>query len=529
MPNKRTFLPFGEWLPDQKLFLNSGLVKAENVVPVYGNLYAAPSFSGMPGAAAAALAQTAYGLGAVGLSVTTWNAYVGTTSKIYEITNAGAVTDRSGAAYATPDSTSGSQITAFGQSVIETRYTEPPQILLPAAGTFVPLHSATFAPAGRFPFSVRGNLFMAHCFVPAPYDAVPAGANPQLVAWSQTDAPRFYGGPRVDPQLVGSDYQQIANDYGVITGAVGGNYGLVFQQRAVVRVDGPPYTFQEVVRGKGTRYPNSIVQNDQDTYFWGDSGPSILEYGGQLLKSDQATALAAGKLQRTLLDNSTSFDGGYSIKNLISPIEVSGASDLTNRLIFWAYSRSVGSTPGDAILVYNIEEKRFTIFFLVDPNGGAAGALFLRNRPNIGGRWRPGSDQVFINRVAGGTAPGDYVGGWSVTSTASPTIKGGYVQLDPDITTRIIRVRPILTGTLINLVNTLGLTLSLVDTNDPFSSPAAQATAIRDEHGWFLFQDSRFADFHSLAVTVSNAALAGGILEAEGFEVEYVTGAAYSA
>lgn len=518
MPNKRTFLPFGEWLPDQKLFLNSGLVKAENVVPVYGNYFVAPKINDLTGI----LPQTAYGIGTLG-TPTSWLAYVGTTSKIYEVSPAGAVTDRSGAAYATPDTISGSQITAFGQSVVESRYTEPPQVKLSAGTNFVPLHSATFAPAGRFPFSVRGNLFMAHCSVPAPYDAVPAGANPQLVAWSQTDAPRFFGGPRVDPQLVGSDYQQIGNDYGVITGAVGGNYALIFQQRAIVRVDGPPYTFQEVVRGKGMRHPNSIVQNDQDTYFWGESGPSVLEYGGQLLKSDQITVLGAGKCVRTLIDNVTGFSA-YPATSNPSPYSISGAADVASRLIFW----SVPQTSGvDLIVVYNLEEKRFSVFKIpkVSDATGSRG-LFLRNRADTGDSWRPGRNQVYINRVAGGTSAGDYVAEWiyQAGSDWDVGLEGGYSQLDPDMTTRVLRVRPI-----VNYGGSVNFQVTLRDTNRPYDSPTSINSATQDNMGWFVFPGSLFTDFHAFAVTALQGSATYGVVEWKGFEVEYVTGPAYSA
>lgn len=526
---KRTFLPFGEWLPDQKLFLNQGLLRAENVVPVYGNYFSAPTPSligtVLPGA------QAAMGLGTVPTSPTTWSAYIGTTSKIYEVTSAGVRTDRAGGVYATPDVISGSQFVAFGESVIETRYTEPPQIRLPAAATFVPLHSGTFAPAGRFPFVVRGNLFLAHCSVPAPYDAVPAGANPQLVAWSQTDAPRFFGGPRVDPQYVGSDYQQIQNDYGQVTGAIGGAYGLVFQQRAVVRVDGPPYTFREIICGKGCRYPNSIVQDDQNTYYWGDGGPSRIEYGGQLLKSDQVDVLGAGKLVRSLIDDVSTFGPGIALRHGTDPYTVSAAIDVQNRLIFWSLNNVGSPVPGGVLLVYNIDEKRFTVFYLQTINGGAPGASFLTTRAETGDPWVPGHNHAFIARVIGGSAPGDYLMTWQVptgspslpdATVVPPLIQTGYVQLNPDLTTRITRARPIVSGTLPS-----GLSLTVTDTNDPFAPVSGGTAAYRDAGGWYAFQESKLADFHSLLLTCGNAG--GGVNEWKGFEVEYVEGGAYSA
>lgn len=524
---KRTFLPFGEWLPDQKLFLNQGLLRAENVVPVYGNYFSAPT-PNLIGGVGDPLPQAAWGLGTLATSPSTWSAFIPTTSKIYEVTSGGVRTDRSGAAYASPDTFSGGQIVAFGQSVIETRYTAPPNILLPGAATFAPLHSGTFAPAGRFPFVIRGNLFLAHCSVPAPYDAVPAGANPQLVAWSQTDAPRFFGGPRVDPQYVGADYQQVQNDYGQITGAVGGNYALLFQQRAVVRIDGPPYTFQEIIRGKGCRFPNSIVQDDQNTYFWGEGGPSVIEYGGQLLKSDQVTVLGSGKVVRTMIDDTTNFSAGISLKHSANPhTAVSAHLDTQNRLIFWAVDNT--GTGLNLLLVYNIDEKRFTIFYPQGLGGGAPGALFLTTRGETGDGWAPGRNGAFIQRVIGGTDPGDHLMTWQVPTApanlpdgtvAPPVIATGYVQLNPDSTTRILRARPIISG-----IMPPSLTLTLTDTSDPFQPQVGGTAGFRDTSGWYVFQNSFFCDFHALAITCTNAG--NGVNEWKGFEVEFETGAAY--
>lgn len=517
MPNKRTFLPFGEWLPDQKSFLNAGLSRVDGLVPIYENYYVAPQ----PNVISLAIPQFVYGLGSIPTGALTWTSYAGTTSKIYEISSVGVITDRSGAAYATPDAVSGSQFSTYGQNVIETRYTAPPNILLAGAGAFTPLHSGTFAPAGRFAFSVRGNLFMANCSVPAPYDAVPAGANPQLVAWSQSDAPRFFGGPRVDPQYVGSDYQQINNDYGQVTGAVGGNYGLVFQQRAIVRVDGPPYTFQEVSRGKGCRSPNSIVQQDQDTYFWGESGPSLLEYGGQLLKSDQVTVLGSRKIARSIIDNVTTFSE-ISVAPGFNPIEISGASDAANRLIFWAYPGGAGI--GDFVVVYNIDEKRFSFFRLNAPLDTAAGCRFLTNRIDTGDAWSTGHNQIFIRRVAGV----DQLCYWSVSGGFNwdAVIEGGNVQLDPDMTTRVLRARPILKWD--NGVFPVTLSMTLKDVNRPFDTPLVATSSVQDTMGWFVFPDSKYTDFHSLGVTAAKGSNTYAVLEWKGFEVEYVTGPVYS-
>lgn len=518
---KRTFLPFGEWLPDQRLFLNQGLLRAENVVPVYGNYFVAPHHTPI----SAALAQTVYGLGA-SPTASAWTSYVGTTSKIYEVSNLGVVTDRSGAAYATPDVISGSQITNFGTSVIETRYTAPPNILLSGAGAFVALHSGTFAPAGRFPFAVRGNLFLANCSVPAPYDAVLAGANPQLVAWSQTDAPRFFGGPRVDPQYVGADYQQINNDYGAVTGAVGGQYGIIFQQRAIIRVDGPPYTFQEVVRGKGMRAPNSIVQVDQDTYFWGESGPSVLEYGGQLLKSDQVTVLAEGKAARTLIDNNTTFSTMAVAPNF-DPITISGAADLANGLVFWAYPNNVAAaSPGsDFVVVYNISEKRLSFFRMEPATAAVTFCRFLTNRVDLGDAWGTGATQLFIRRVGGV----DQLCFWSPSggSNTDTTLEGGYFQLDPNVTQRILRARPILAWD--NGTFPISLSMTLKDTNRPYEPPVSASSTTRDNMGWFVFPDSKYSDFHGLSVTAPAGSNTYAVTEWKGFEVEYETGPAYIA
>ena len=107
------------------------------------------------------------------------------------------------------------------------------------------------------------------------------GSNPNKVQWSDiNDASDWTTGATSQ-----SDYQIIA-DGGNITGITGGEFGLVFLERAIVRMSyiGSPYFFQfdAISRNLGCTEGNSIAQYGNTTFFLGEDGFYLCD--GQTVK-----------------------------------------------------------------------------------------------------------------------------------------------------------------------------------------------------------------------------------------------------
>lgn len=541
----RVFVPFGELKIDGGSFNNDGLVAADNVVPVYGN-YIATNFWAQSGDEPS---DEAYGLHTHFGGGSTWYAYLGSITKLYEYTSAFAATDKTrsaGGAYATSSAggENGWQGTSFGDAVVMTNYVDDPQLLTsPAAANFVKLATTAggssgtgMDPKAKFVAPVRGNLFLANLNLPSALlrpdgtTELASGAYPTYVAWSQSDNVRAYGSFTATPSLVGTGYQPLAYDYGHINGMIGGEYALISMQRGWVRADGPPYTFRPIVTGQGCRYPNSIVRLDNDVYYWGPSGPAVLR-GGE----GPPIVLGNDKVARAVIDNATGFSPTYSIYSSMAIRHMSAACDVANGLIYWSYTsqRDTANRIGDVSLIYNTRDDRFSFCDNGPVEVGISGPfytgiIFLQSAPDLGANWSTGRDLVGVMRFKNQSGTVRWqLASTSYSSTSSlPALTRAYQQLDKDATTRVLRVRPVYSRHEIALGLTVTATIS--SKNKPYDSATTSTYTTLDTHGWIATPSTVFADFHQVGFSFNGA---GGqsITELEGYEVEYAVGGAYSA
>lgn len=549
---KRLFVPFGELKPDGRLFNNDGLVDAVGVVPVYGNYIGAPVWL----SSGDTVSEEAYGLHTHFAGGSVWYAYLGVTTKLYEFSSAFAKTDKTraaGGAYTTgaAGSEAGWQHTSFGSSVVMTNYVDDPQLLTsPASANFVKLASSAGGSAGtgmdpkaKFVAPVRNNLFLANLNLPTALlrpDAtteLAAGAYPAYVCWSQSDNVRQYGSFTATPNLTGTGYQPLTYDLGDINGMVGGDYALMSLQKGWVRCDGPPYTFRPIVVGQGCRFPNSIIRFDNDVYYWGPSGPSVLR-GGE----GPPEVLGDGKIARTLIDNATGFSPTYSVLSSLAIRHISAGRDVANGLVFWSYTDSEAAAPtGNICVIYNVREGRFSFMengAIVTADNGPfnPGMLFLQNSPDLGGSWSPGRDLVGVMKYLTFTTATAYALA-VITYTApiapsqwggtSPLLTRAYQQVDSEFTTRIRRVRPVFsqaTGSV-----TFAVSVTVYSKNKPYDTAVASTpSSAVDAHGWTPTTDSKYADFHQVRIQVTGTHTEA-IAEFEGYEIEYETGGRYAA
>lgn len=559
-----TFIPFGEFLPDRRQLNNSGLVRAWGVVPLSGNYIRAPhsKFVGTPfPAPPIPLSQCSNFDPPLGFYIhSPTYGYYGTEEKLVEIELADAteriVTRLVGGPYAFAGSPPFDDefwwFTSFGENVIATNLEDDVQFLpTPGVGDFEKLITSTFQPRAKLAFPVLGNMFLANLALDATYDGLAVGPHTQLVAWSQSHNVRAYGSARANPELVGAGYQQLDNDFGEITAGIGGEFGIIFQEGGIVRVDGPPYELRPIVAGDSTLYPYSVFRLGEDVYFWGAGGPSVLRGG-----MPPVVRLGLGKLQRSLLDHLTGFGADFARAAYLKLREVSGAADPVNELLRWSYrpnadARAVtegGSAEGGVngsggpptlFLDHSLTEERFAVSrSACDSTFGsnvlqATRDLFLRSAPATPtDSWGPYA-RVYALHVEDNPNNNAYLIHFELnenfnTSYPDLVLETGFGRLEEDAVTRVAAVRPVWTGTPANVAAiSAGLSVTVRTKNKPYeASTDAGPTTDVDEDGWVPIPESVYGSYHAVTLRFGglDAHDANEIHEIEGFEVRYEVG-----
>ncbi|WP_420137727.1 hypothetical protein [Sphingomonas sp.] len=247
-----TRILFGEYRPDQPVHLSESLEIADGVVPI-ANGYA-PISSFVP--AGNGTLQTRC-IGAAGYrNAAASYLFAATTTNIYSYSTSGYV---SVAAGMTSTRSVGVQFCPYGPFMLATNGTDPIKKFDPASpGAMTNLGGSP--PTARYLGVVRG-------FVVAGY----AGGNPLRIAWSDNGNPaNWTAGGASEAGL----YDMPSG--GDITGVVGGEYGLIFQERRILRMsytaDDTIWQFDEIVTDAGCIAPKSLASWGKVSFFWSDRG-----------------------------------------------------------------------------------------------------------------------------------------------------------------------------------------------------------------------------------------------------------------
>ena len=164
-------------------------------------------------------------------------------------------------------------------------------------------------------------------------------ANPNRVYWSDINDETDWT-PGSTSQ---SDYQDIA-DGGDIQGVTGGEFGLIFLERAIVRMSyiGSPLFFQfdTISRNLGCYEPRSLVQYGPNTYFLTDDGFYMCD--GQSIKP----------IGTERVDRFFSQDADLTLFN-----QMSAAIDPVNNLVIWGYTNTFNQK---SMLIYNWQTNRWS-------------------------------------------------------------------------------------------------------------------------------------------------------------------------
>lgn len=322
-----TKLTFGEWMPDQP-GISGALTDAKNVVSQaigYGPLPSAATFS-------AAASENLTTLVAGKTPSSTTKLFAAGSTKIYDVSGTGVLTDVSKSGGYTPSGNADRfRFTQFGNVIIGTNNSDPMQAYTLGTSTaFADL--AASAPICKYVTVVRD-------FVVTAFTTESTVLYPARVRWSGINAETSWG----SSQVTQADYQDIP-DGGQIVGIRGGEFGLVFLEKGISRMSyvGTPFIFQfdNISRGKGCIAAGSIAQTQGVSFFLSDDGFYMCD--GQ-----QVLPIGAEKVDRWFFANAD--EGAFD--------SMSAAVDPVRKLIIWNFKTTFAQRQ---LIIYNFKTQKWT-------------------------------------------------------------------------------------------------------------------------------------------------------------------------
>ena len=306
---------FGEWLPDQP-GVTGAVTDAKNCYPVANGYAPVKSESDYSDAAGADLIITF-----AGKFDSASTLFAASTTQIYKFDSADASLDAATTTGYT--AVEGWDVTQFGSRMILANGQDKLQAwTLNSSTNFADL--AASAPIAKFVTVVRD-------FVVAAND----GTATSKVYWSDINDETDW-----TPGSASQADNQILPDGGDITGLAGGEYGLVFLERAIYRMSyaGSPFFFQfdAISRSLGCISNGSIAQYGTLTYFLADDGFYVCD--GQ----------STEKVNRWFFSN--------AIPGEI-PTGMSATVDPINKLVIWKFNNTFG---GKYLLMFSIDLNKWS-------------------------------------------------------------------------------------------------------------------------------------------------------------------------
>jgi len=321
MPTQR--ISFKDWLPDQPSVLDA-VSEANNVIPLavgYGPFKSSVDYSQAASENLNNVFATKYSNDV--------KIFAGGPTKLFLLDSTDLTLDDVTRAAGAYTNTTKWQFAQFGSYALASNNSQKIQYYDVLSSTqFADLAAA--APVAKYITIVRD-------FVVSGY--INAGTNANRVQWSDINDPTDWT-PGAASQ---SDYQDLP-DGGDITGMTGGEFGIVFLEKAIVRMSyiGSPLFFQfdTISRNVGCIEGNSITQYGGVSYFLSDDG--FYATNGQTL-----TGIGSEKVDRYFFSNA----------NIGDIDTISAAVDPERNLIIWNYGNISG---GRSLIIYNFETQKWS-------------------------------------------------------------------------------------------------------------------------------------------------------------------------
>jgi hypothetical protein len=313
-------IPLGEWLPDQP-GVTGAITDAKNCYPVTNGYAPFPSEADYSDAAAQDLLITFAGKYAGAT-----NLFAAGATQVYKFDSADASLDAlTTTGYTAVESWDATQ---FGAKMILANGQNKLQAYEIGVSTYF-ADLAAAAPTAKFVTVVRD-------FVVAAND----GSDTNKVYWSDINDETDW-----TPGAASQSDIQIIPDGGDITGLAGGEYGLIFLERAIYRMSytGSPFFFQfdAISRSLGCISNGSISQYGGVTYFLADDGFYVCD--GQSVKP-----IGSEKVNRWFFDNAIPGEVQTGMSSTVDPIR---------KLVIWKFNTTFG---GKYLLIYSIDLNRWS-------------------------------------------------------------------------------------------------------------------------------------------------------------------------
>ena len=320
-------LPFAEWRPDMPA-LGPWAREASNVVPTEDGYRPFNALAPVSAALASAAQGAAWFRGTDGGALL----FAGDAARLYRLSGTTwlDVSRTAGGAYA-PGPDNAWRFAQFGRLALAVDGVDAPQKFDLAGGTRWTALGGN-PPVGTFVTAVRDFAVMGKI-----------GDAPQRIQWSGFNNAESWGSALATQ----ADWQDLP-DGGNVTGLVGGEYGLVFQETSVRRMtyEGPPVVFRldRIANDIGASVPGSVAGLLDMAFFLHKSGFYMVQ-GGQ-----QVVPIGRGKIDRTFW---AEFDETNHFR-------CSAAIDPVRGLYLFAYpANGSGGTP-NRLLVYNWSTQKWS-------------------------------------------------------------------------------------------------------------------------------------------------------------------------
>ena len=418
-------IPFAEWRPDAAALAPDAGQEAFGVVPTSYGYGPAPRF------AAVTSAITARAQGAISVRdlAGAIHNFCGDATKLYKMAADGLswanVSNGGGAPYACP-SDGQWNFFQFGNSLIAINGVDAAQVYtLGGGGNFAALGGSS--PVANFGTVVRGFGVMGR--IASAWNRVQWSGIEDVTTWASSATTL-------------SDAQDIPEG-GAVMGMTGGEYGVVFQERAVTRMsfEGPPtaFRFDKISNTLGCRASGSIAAY-KDMVFWlSDDGFYQIDGGLNIIH------IGAEKIDRWFEDE---FDGNYPyrITSCIDPIRKlyvvsfpdGNDSDTPNQMLFYHWPTQKWSRAGRTHeMVYAAANQSSYTLDTLDTLSGSLDALTL----SLDSRTYTGSGRLQLSGFDTLHKSGFFDG-----APETAVIDTGDIQLIPGRKSLVRSFRPVIQG-----------------------------------------------------------------------------------